>query len=139
MGRVSYERWFEAWPQLRASESRFDARFSQFADDVDKVVVSNTLTASEWNNSRVIAGDIRSEITELKRQPGKDIAIVGGATIAQAIGNLGLIDEYRLWLRPVILGRGASLFDRPLNVVDLTLIEAKTFDSGLVALHYARA
>jgi dihydrofolate reductase len=72
----------------------------------------------------------------LKQQPGKDIAIVGGAKIAQTLGNLGLIDEYRLWVRPVILGKGASVFDTS-NVLNLTFVGAKTFDSGLISLHYA--
>jgi len=139
MGRVSYQLWFDVWPGLRDSESQFEATFSRFADDVEKIVISNTLTASEWRNSSVIGGDIRSKLIELKQQPGKDIAIVGGAKVAQTIGKLDLIDEYRLWLRPVILGKGTSLFDTPSKAVDVTLIEAKTFRSGLIALHYTRA
>jgi len=138
MGRITYEVWFDAWPKLRTSESPFDARFSQFADDVEKVVVSNTLTTSEWKNSSVIRGDLRSEIVALKERHGKDIAIVGGTSVAQAIGKLGLIDEYRLWVHPLVKGDGPAPFATAGDAIDLALIQAKCFDSGLVALHYAR-
>jgi dihydrofolate reductase len=136
MGRLSHELWYAFWPKQRTSESAFDAHFSQFADDVQKVVVSNTLTASEWKNARVIGGDLRSRIAELKRQPGKDIAIVGGATVGRAIGELGLIDEYRLWIHPTITGKGTSVFGIT-RITDLRLVDAKQF-TGVLTAHYAR-
>lgn len=138
MGRVSHQAWFDFWPAQRDSESQFDATFARFADHVEKFVVSNTLTESEWKNSRVISGDLRAEITEVKQRPGKDIAIVGGAETARTIGNLQLIDEYRLWVRPIILGKGTTLFGAVSKPAGVTLIEAKPFASGLLALHYRR-
>jgi dihydrofolate reductase len=138
MGRVTYEIWFDAWPKLRTSESQTDARFSRFADDVEKVVISNSLATGEWKNSRIIGGDIAAKISQLKQQSGKDMAIVGGAKIAQSIGKLGLVDDYRLWLQPVILGRGTSLLDVPRDAVELDLIQVKSFGSRLVAVHYTR-
>lgn len=137
MGRVSYQLWYAFWPNQRTSESAFDAQFSQFADDVQKVVFSNTLTTSAWRNSRVIGGDLQSRIAQLKRQPGKDIAIVGGAAIARSIGELGLVDEYRLWVHPTITGGGTPLFGSP-HTTDLRLVDAKQF-TGVLAAHYARS
>lgn len=138
LGRVSYQAWFDFWPSQRDSEVQFYAAFARFADGVEKFVVSDTLTQSEWKNSRVIKGDLRAELAEVKQEPGKDIVIVGGAETARTIGNLQLIDEYRLWVRPIILAKGATLFDASSKPAGVTLIEAKTFGSGLLALHYKR-
>ena len=139
MGRVTHQVWFDYWPGERNSNSPFFARFSRFADDVKKIVVSNTMTASQWNNSRVIGRDLRANIAELKEQPGNDIAIVGGADVARAIGKLELIDEYRLWVHPEIRGAGSALLATGQTPLSVTLAGVKTFGSGLLALHYRNA
>jgi len=99
-----------------------------------KIVFSKTLDQVDWN-SRMVRDVTAEEITKLKAQPGKDLSI-GGPTLASAFMKLGLIDEYQLFVNPVVLGGGTPFFpaiDKPIN---LQLIETRTFSSGVVYLRY---
>jgi dihydrofolate reductase len=98
-----------------------------------KIVVSKTLDKLEWNNSRLATTDIAEEIAQLKQQPGKNIVVTGGPTLAQSLLRLGLIEEINLTVHPVVLGSGTPLFPEPLN---LKLLSTRTFDSGAIALTY---
>jgi dihydrofolate reductase len=139
-GRVSFELWQRAWPPLAASpqSSAFDQRFSRYVDDIHKVVYSRTLGSVSWRNSRLVTGSIAEDVARMKQTPGRDMVIAGGSRIAAAFGELGLIDEYRLWLHPTILGQGEPLLGRRKDRMELRLIEAKPFRSGVVSLHLAR-
>jgi dihydrofolate reductase len=101
-----------------------------------KVVFSTTLTSVE-GNTRLATGDLAAEITALKEQPGQDIAI-GGAGLAAGAAQLGLIDEYRLFLAPILLGAGTPYFPPLQARVPLELIETRTFASRVVYLRYGR-
>lgn len=138
IGRITFEMWEDYWP-ARANDpasSEFQKKFSLFADQVQKITFSKTLKTVKWKNSRVINDDISTEITRLKKEPGKNIALVGGPEIAQTFIKLNLLDEYQIYLHQVIFGHGKSV----LGVLDkertLELIDATTFLSGGMRLHY---
>lgn len=128
LGRVTYQGF----------EAAFSSQTGGIADVMNsftKYVVSTTLKKAEWNNSRLIKGNIAEEIMKLKQQPGKDIAVSGSGTLVQTLMQYDLIDEYLLLVYPVVLGSGKRLF-RDGNKTTLKLIEAKALSSGIVVLTY---
>jgi dihydrofolate reductase len=131
MGRVLYEEWAVFWPNQDPEENPIAARMN----GVRKYVVSTTLEEPlEWQNSTLIGEDVAGEISRLKEQPGKDISISGSATLVQSLLRDGLIDELRLLVHPIAVGKGKRLFGddrKPLELVD-----SKTFDTGVVYLTY---
>ena len=132
LGRVTYQEFAEAWPSMTDDEG-----FADRMNSLPKYVVSTTLNAPdlEWNNSRLIRGDIAGEISKLKQQPGKDLLISGGAGLVHSLMQCDLIDEYRLLVYPVVLGRGKRLF-RGDSTATLKLVETKTLGSDVVLLTY---
>lgn len=127
MGRVTYDAMAAHWPSSTEV-------FAPPMNEIPKVVFSKTLKEANWNNSRVVNGDLAEAISRLKQQPGKDILAHGGAGFAQALSRLGLIDEYRLIIHPIALGNGLPLFKDLPSAIRLTLLETRVFNTG-VALH----
>jgi dihydrofolate reductase len=122
-----------------AEESPLTADHAEFAQTwkaLPKVVFSTTLD-SVVGNTRLARGDVGEEVAQLKEQPGKDIA-VGGAGLARACMEIGLIDEWRLFVSPVLLGGGTPYFPALAERIDLELAETKTFGSRVVYLRYGR-
>jgi dihydrofolate reductase len=110
----------------------------KFADETQKIVISNSLDQVEWKNSILIKDNIVEEIQKLRQQPGKNLIVAGGATVAQTFAKLGLIDEYLIVVHPVILGKGKLLL-KDLNVKQyLKLNGTKTYNSGAVELSYSK-
>ena len=101
-----------------------------------KIVVSTTLKKADWNNTRLIKDDLAAEINRLKQQPGKDMAIFGSSDLATSFTQLGLMDEYRIMVNPVILGGGKPVFQGMRERVPLKLIKTRMFRSGNVLLYY---
>ena len=101
-----------------------------------KIVFSRTLDKVEWQNSRLVKDNIAEEIRKMKRLPGKDMAILGSNSIVSALAPLGLIDEYRIMVNPVVLGGGKSLFEGIKERLNLKLLRTRTFRSGNVLLYY---
>ena len=99
-----------------------------------KVVFSKTIDHVEWN-STLIRDNIADEVNRLKSQPGKDMS-VGGAELASSLMQLGLIDEYWLYIHPIILGSGKPMFQQFDNNIKVVLIETHTFSGGVVLLRY---
>jgi dihydrofolate reductase len=130
MGRNTYEEMAEFWPTS-------DDAYAAPMNEIPKVVFSRTLERAEWADSRIARGDLAEEITTLKREPGKDMLAWGGATLAQSLNRLGLVDEYRLILQPVALGQGLPLFEDLTEPLQLELVEAQTYSTG-AALHVYR-
>ncbi|HVO71910.1 MAG TPA: dihydrofolate reductase family protein [Aggregatilineaceae bacterium] len=128
LGRVTYQGFAAAWPES-ADEG------ADRMNNLPKYVVSTTLDKVEWNNSTLIKDNIVEELTKLKRQDGQDILVYGSATLVQTLMRRDLIDEYRLLVYPVVLGKGQRLFDDA-SKVDLKLVESQVFSSGVVALIY---
>ena len=104
-----------------------------------KYVVSSTLTDPEWQNSTVLSGDPVAEVCGLKEQPGQDIVVTGSITLCHALIEAGLVDEYRLFVYPVVQGRGRRLFPDGVELPKLRLLEARAFRSGITYSRYGRA
>lgn len=132
LGRVTYDGFSKAWPTMKDTGA-----FGERMNTLPKYVVSSTLKTVDWNNSRIIHGHIVDEIAELKRQPGKDILVFGSADLVQLLLEHSLVDEFKLLVYPVVLGVGKKLFQANDESHTLTLLETKTYESGVVLLRYA--
>jgi dihydrofolate reductase len=130
LGRVTYEGFAAAWP----------SRTGEFADkfnSMPKYVVSSTLRSAEWNNSKLIKGDVVKEVSALKQQPGGDIFVHGSGQLVDTLLQNDLVDEYHLMVFPVILGSGKRLFKNGTDRSALRLVEAKPVGSdGVLILVY---
>jgi dihydrofolate reductase len=137
LGRVTYDAMAKYWPSQSSNPSypRKDIAFAEMMNNYPKIVFSKTLVTTEWNNSRLVKENILKEITKLKQTPGNDIIIYGSGTIVSFLSQLKLIDEYVLWIHPVILGKGRPLF-KIYNKLNLGLIKTKTFRTGVVVVYY---
>ena len=111
---------------------------AEWVHSVDKVVFSTTLESASWANSRLIGGNVAEEVTTLKAGPGGTMAIYASPKLVHTFIDLGLIDEFRILVHPVTLGRGTPLFHDGAKL-DLALLESKVFDSGAVYVRYAVA
>ena len=134
LGRVTYQGFAKAWPSMK----------NDFADKMNsmrKYVVSSTLKDADatWNNTKVIRGDVAKEVAKLKAQPGGDLLVAGSATLAHALTEHRLVDEYRLMVYPVLLGEGKRLFSDISDMAKLKLVEVVKADSGVLMLTYAPA
>jgi len=132
MGRVNYLGQAAQWPDSTDE-------IAALMNAATKVVFSRTLDRVDWANARLATRDVAEEIADLKRQPGKDIAVSGGARLAQHVSRLGLVDEYDVIVHPVALGTGMRLFgdlDHPLL---LDQIGCERFDTGAARLRYRPA
>ncbi|KIL40412.1 hypothetical protein SD70_13405 [Gordoniibacillus kamchatkensis] len=131
-GRTTYEMMAGFWPYAPGD-------FAARTNALQKYVFSNDLKATpwgEWNNARPISGDFAEEIAKLKQQQGEDMVVYGSGSIVRQLTNLGLVDEYRFIINPVVLGKGKPLFANIHDLITLKLVQAKTFPSGCVALTY---
>ena len=137
-GRRLYEvmlYWETADENTSAAEHELE--FARIWKQLPKIVFSTTLEQVE-GNARLASAGVAEEVAELKQQPGKDLA-VGGAGLAATLARLGLIDEYRLFVSPVVLGGGTPFFPALERRTDLELAETRTFGSRVVYLRYRRA
>jgi dihydrofolate reductase len=133
-GRVTYQMMADYWPTPSAIED--DPIIAERMNFLPKVVFSSTLEKVEWQNSRLVKGNISEEVTRLKHQPGKDMAIFGSSDLAVELTTFGLIDEYRIIVNPIALGSGKRLFKGLHERLRLKLIKTNTFSSGTVLLCY---
>ena len=134
LGRVTYQGFAVAWPQMTTIAGEYATMMNGYA----KFVASTTLKGPlEWNNSRLIQGNIADEVSKLKHQSGKDILIFGSSGLIQTLMQHDLIDDYRLLIYPVVLGSGKHLFKNGRNTT-LKLADSKVFGLGVVALTYRR-
>jgi dihydrofolate reductase len=127
---MTYWETAEADPSI----SEVEREFARIWKNSAKIVFSKTLEQVQ-GNARLFRGDIAAEITKLKQQPGKDLE-VGGPTLASTFMQLGLIDEYRLVVHPVVLGRGRPFFPALADKINLRLVETRPLGSGVVYLRY---
>lgn len=139
-GRVTYQMMESYWPTVLTdpAPSKHALEHAQWVENIPKIVFSKTLDKVEWNNTRLIKDNIAEEVATLKQQPGKDLVIFGSPGLTHTFMGLGLIDEYRLTVNPVILGQGMPIFENVKDRADLNLLSSKTFKSGVIALHYER-
>jgi dihydrofolate reductase len=140
-GRKTYQLMVPYWPDIAKSQSetKADIEFAQAFVSKKKIVFSRSLASAEDGNTRIVRTNLRDEILKLKQEPGKDI-LVGGVDIPSQLIELGLVDEYRFVVTPIIAGEGRRLLEG-VNLPEkrqLKLAESKTFKSGCVALHYLK-
>ena len=136
-GRVTYQLMADYWPSPSATTD--DPIIADKMNQLHKIAFSKTLEKVEWNHSRLVKGNIAEEIAKLKQQPGKDMAIFGSGSIVSTFTQLGLIDEYRIIVNPVVLGSGKPLFKGIYDKLNLKLLKTKTFRSGNIMLCYQPA
>ena len=108
---------------------------AEWVNGVDKVVFSTTLESAGWANSRLISGDVATNVAALKQQPGGAIAIYASPRLVHGFVELGLIDEFRILVHPLTLGHGTPLFHEKAKL-DLGLLESKAFDTGAMYVRY---
>ncbi|MCD9020735.1 dihydrofolate reductase family protein [Cohnella silvisoli] len=137
-GRVTFELMESYWPTVpnNPSSSKRDIDHANWYEKIEKIVISRSLDRVESSHTTLIKANIAEEIAKLKQQPGKDLVIFGSPSIARTFIELGLIDEYRLTISPVILGSGITVFNDLKDKINLKLLDSRTLRSGLIALHY---
>jgi dihydrofolate reductase len=137
-GRKTYQLMEGYWPTVlkKPNAPKQSLAHAQWVEDIPKIVFSRTLDEATWNNTRLIKDNIAEEIGKLKQEPGKDLVIFGSPGLSADLMNLGLIDEYRFTVHPVILGEGLSMFKDNKAKSKLKLMESGTLKSGVVTLYY---
>jgi dihydrofolate reductase len=137
-GRRMYQLMAQFWPTADEDPAApsFIIEYSRIWKKTPKIVFSQTLEHVDWN-ARLVRDDVAGEIGLLKAQPGKDIE-VSGAELASSIMRLGLVDEFRLYVQPVLLGTGKRMFPALADRINLRLVETRPFASGVVLLRYQR-
>jgi dihydrofolate reductase len=133
-GRVTYEMMASYWPTDMAKQN--DPKLAEGMNLAEKIVFTNTLKNPEWNNTKVIGGDIISEVKKLKESGSKDMTILGSGSIVSQFADAGIIDSFQIMLDPVALGEGTSIFNKITQKLDLKLTGSNIFRSGVVLLHY---
>jgi dihydrofolate reductase len=136
-GRVTYQTMAGFWPTPAVEEANpaLAARMNGMA----KVVVSRTLDMAGWANTRLVKNDVVEELTKLKREPGKDIGVLGSSDLTVSLLGMGLVDELRIMVNPVVLGAGTPLFATANGRIHLDLLKTRGFASGNVLHHYRPA
>jgi dihydrofolate reductase len=133
-GRVTYDMMASFWPTPAGKSA--NPVFAEVLNNTPKIVFSTTLKKADWQNAEVFKELNKDELLKLKQRPGKNMMIFGSGTIVNQLTNLGLIDEYQLMVNPIVLGKGKPLFKDTTDKVNLKLVKAKTFNSGIVLLQY---
>jgi len=135
VGRRTFEDLRSYWPARTDDTTGITA----YLDDVQKYVVSSTMTDPGWQNSTVLSGDPVAEVRALKERPGEDVVVTGSITLCHALIPAGLVDEYRLFVHPTVQGRGRRLFPDGHEVPRLRLLESMSFRNGVTYARYARS
>jgi dihydrofolate reductase len=135
LGRQTFEDFRGYWPLQTDDRTGITAYLNQ----VEKYVLSATLGDPAWENTTVLRGDLAEEVRRLKGGDGKDIVCTGSVSVATSLVGTGLVDEYRLFVYPVVMGRGARLFGDAPELPRLELLESRSFRSGVVLLRYRPA
>jgi len=140
-GRVTYEMMQSYWPKAgeQPNASKHDIEHSTWYNRVSKVVLSKTMKEAGLHNTKVIGDQLSDNINKIKQQGGKNILIFGSPRASQSLLNQGLIDEFWLFVNPIIIGQGMPLFKNITGTTKLKLVESKTFTCGVIALHYAKS
>ena len=140
-GRITYQLMVPYWPDIAKSQSKTKAEneFAQAFDSINKIVFSRSLESAEDKNTRIVRSNLQDEIVRLKHEQGKNI-LVGGVSIPSQLIELGLVDEFRFVVQPIVAGEGRRLLEGVSlpERLQLKLVESKIFKSGCVALRYLK-
>jgi dihydrofolate reductase len=134
LGRRTYDGFAASWPSVTDEEG-----FADRMNHLPKYVVSATLATAEWTNTTIIRDQVPDAVASLKQQPGQDILLYGSATLMHTLLHHGLVDEYRLWVHPVVAGSGQRLFHDSQEMTFLQRTAITPFSSGVTILHYQPA
>jgi len=140
-GRITYQLMVPFWPEVAKNQSmtKVSNEFARAFDSINRIVFSRTLDSVEDKNTTIVREDLRDEILKLKQAEGKNI-LVGGVSIPSQLIELGLVDEYRFVVGPIVAGEGRRLLEGVSlpDSLQLKLVESKIFKSGCVALRYLK-
>ncbi|HVL25081.1 MAG TPA: dihydrofolate reductase family protein [Thermomicrobiales bacterium] len=136
LGRVTYEGFAAAWPERSEPGHEEEKPFADLMNGIPKYVVSTTLENPAWNNSHVIRDNVEEEIQKLRRKSGRDLVIHGSCDLANWLMQRNLIDEYRLMVHPIVVGKGKRIFQEGTSIPALTLVESRPLATGIVILTY---
>ena len=140
-GRVTYEMMQGYWPEAgnKPNASKHDKEHSAWYNQVSKIVLSKTLSQNGLHNTTIIADNLTTKINAIKAKEGSNILIFGSPRASISLLNEGLIDEFWLFVNPVILGKGIPLFKGVSGTTKLKLIGSRTFGCGVIAIHYGKS
>jgi dihydrofolate reductase len=136
LGRKLAQGFIPHWAAVAANPDHPEFTAGRKFSDTHKVVFTKTLGKSEWDNAVLAKGDLVDEITNLKKQEGRDIIAYGGATFVASLIKHGLIDELHLFINPTAIGNGMTIFNELDSKQDLTLVKSTSFDCGIGVLNY---
>jgi dihydrofolate reductase len=136
-GRITYELMASYWPTAIAD--KHDPAVAKGMNSMSKVVFSRSLTKASWNNTRLVKGNLASEVRKLKSDDGPGMTILGSGSIIAQLALQNVIDEYQMILDPVVLGKGRSMFEGIKEPLNLKLTKTRTFANGKVYLCYEPA
>jgi dihydrofolate reductase len=140
-GRKTYQLMVPFWPEVAKNQSMTKAEneFALAFDSINKIVFSRSLDSAEDKNTRIVRANLRDEIVKLKQEQGKNI-LIGGVSVPSQLIELGLVDEYRFVVTPIVAGEGRRLLEGVSlpERLQLKFVESKFFRSGCVALHYSK-
>jgi dihydrofolate reductase len=129
LGRITYEHFAAAWPEMTDEEG-----FADRMNSIPEFVASTTLSDARWN-ATVIEGDVPSEVAKLKEE--QDLLVMGSGQLVQTLREHGLVDEYEIWIHPIVLGAGKRLFQDGPDATKLRLTDSKSTGTGITVLAYA--
>ncbi|HET6590445.1 MAG TPA: dihydrofolate reductase family protein [Candidatus Nitrosocosmicus sp.] len=137
MGRKMVDGFIPFWTEVASKPDNPMYKIAKKMVEIPKVVFTKTLKKSDWQNTDIATGDLRDEIAKLKNQDTRgDIIVYGGISFDSSLIKEKLIDEFYLFINPIVLGSGKTIFKYTAEIQELSLIESKVFDCGLVLLHY---
>jgi len=136
-GRVTYDIMASYWPTPVADQHL--PIVAKKMNGASKVVFSKTMDKALWNNTKLVKGDLVSEVKKMKNEPGADMVILGSGSIIAQLASAGLVDEYQMVLDPVALGKGRSMFEGIPDMISLKLTKSRVFNNGKIYLSFAPA
>jgi dihydrofolate reductase len=139
LGRKTYEIFAAHWPHVGEAEGDAEASGAATLNSARKYVASRTLDKVEWNNSTLLEGDVAEAVAQLKAQDGPDIMVQGSSNLIQTLLEHDLVDEFRIWTFPVVVGPGKRLFGQGTAQGGLKLVDSKTSSTGVFMATYRRA
>ncbi len=134
MGRKMTDGFISYWTNLKPDDPEY--LFAKKMVDYTKIVFTRTLDKSNWANTKLAKGNIVDEVNQLKKQPGKDIIVYGGASFVSSLIKNNLIDEYHLFINPTAIGKGMEIFNGLNDKLKLKLAYSEMFNCGIVVNHY---
>jgi dihydrofolate reductase len=136
-GRVTYEMMASYWPTPMAAQN--SPAVAEHMNNLQKVVFSRTLDKASWNNTKLLKGDLATEVRKMKQESGQGLVIMGSGTIVSQLAQEGLIDEFQIVVCPIVIGSGRTLFEGVTEKLNLKLTKSRTFGNGNVYTCYQPA